>query len=144
MLASKTFPYSTLADLKGKVLGGLSGVSYGEEVDAAVASGLFSIGHDTLTGGRLAKLLYGRIDAALVDGGQLGLESALESVEATKNNAGKFVVLSKALVQDPLHLAFPKTKDKKAAIDRLNAALFKMKNNGDLKRIFANAKKTGK
>jgi ABC-type amino acid transport substrate-binding protein len=139
-LANKSFSFKKFADLKGKVIGGLNGVSYGEDVDAAVAAGVFTIERDSQTEGRLAKLLYGRIDAALVDGGQLGLDGALGSSEETKKNMNKFVVLPMALVHDPLHLAFPKDMAKKAAIDRFNASLSKMKKNGELKAIFADTK----
>lgn len=139
-LSTKTFPFRKLADLKGKVFGGLNGVSYGEEVDAAVAGGLFSIERDSQTDGRLLKLLYGRIDAALVDGGQLGLDSALGNTGETKKHLDRFAVLPTALVHDPLHLAFPKVLAKRAAIERFNSALATLKKNGELKRIFEDAK----
>ncbi len=139
-LANKAFTFRKLTDLKGKVMGGLNGVSYGEEVDAAVENGVFTIERDFQTDGRLLKLLYGRIDAALVDGGQLGLDSALSSTEEMRKNLDRFVVLPTALVHDPLHLAFPKVMGKREAIDRFNAALASMKKNGELKRIFAQEK----
>jgi len=140
VLASKSFTFHKLADLKGKVIGGLNGVSYGEDVDSAVASGSFTIERDSKSDGRLLKLLYGRIDAALIDGGQLGLEGALSGNDEVVKNLDKFIVLPTALVHDPLHLAFPKSQSKKAAIERFNAALSKMKKNGELKEIFAAAR----
>jgi ABC-type amino acid transport substrate-binding protein len=105
-----------------------------------VENGVFTIERDFQTDGRLLKLLYGRIDAALVDGGQLGLDSALSSTEEMRKNLDRFVVLPTALVHDPLHLAFPKVMGKREAIDRFNAALASMKKNGELKRIFAQEK----
>lgn len=139
-LARKSFTFKTLADLKGKVIGGLNGSSYGAEVDAAAAEGAFVIERDSQADSRLAKLLHGRIDAAVVDGGQLGLDSAFGSNEEVRRNREKFVVLPVALVHDPLHLAFPKVMGKKEAIARFNAALAKMKKSGEWKALFDEAR----
>jgi ABC-type amino acid transport substrate-binding protein len=139
-LASNTFSFKRLADLKGKAMGGLHGVSYGEEVDAAVANGVFTVERDSQTDSRLLKLLYGRIDAALVDGGQVGLDNAFASNDEVRKNFAKFVVLPTALVHDPLHLAFPKNLGKRAAIERFNAALSKMRKSGEMKNFFGEVK----
>ena len=42
-LKDKTFPYNKLDDLKGKVIGGVNGASYGDVVDKAVTAGLFTV-----------------------------------------------------------------------------------------------------
>lgn len=45
-LKGKTFAFSKLTDLKGKTVDGVNGASYGEEVDKAIAAGLFTLERD--------------------------------------------------------------------------------------------------
>jgi len=137
--AGKGFPFKKVADLKGKVMGGLYGASYGEEIDRAIASGLITVDRDYAAEGRLLKLLSGRIDAALVDGGQIGLERALSATAELRQNRDTLEVLATPLVNDSLHLAFAKGMKKTAAIDRFNAALDKLRKSGELAKIYAQA-----
>ncbi len=138
-LKSRSFVYSKIDDLKGKVVGGLIGAAYGNEIDKAIASGLFTMERDVSQTGRLRKLLAGRQDAAFVGNGQLGVELILNSHEELRANRDKFVVLPSPLTRDPLHLAFLKTMQKRAALDRFNAALDKLKKSGEFKKIVAEA-----
>lgn len=134
-LKGKTFPYAKLEDLKGKTIGGINGASYGDDVDKAIASGLFTVDRDVGQAGRLRKLLAGRLDAAFIGNGQAGFDSVVASEEELRNNRAQFVVLSTPLTRDPLHLAFPKSMHKRAALDRFDAALEKLRQSGELKRL---------
>lgn len=134
-LKTKTFPYAKLEDLKGKTIGGINGASYGDEVDKAIASGLFVVDRDVGQAGRLRKLLAGRLDAAFIGNGLAGFDAAVTSQEELSNNRAQFVVLPVPLARDPLYLAFPKSMNKRDALNRFDAALEKLRQSGELKKL---------
>jgi len=134
-LKGKTFPYAKLEDLKGKTIGGINGASYGDDVDKAIASGLFIVDRDVGQAGRLRKLLAGRLDAAFIGNGLAGFDSIVSSEDELRKNRAQFVILPIPLTRDPLHLAFPKSMHKREALDRFDAALEKLKQSGELKRL---------
>jgi polar amino acid transport system substrate-binding protein len=138
-LSTHTFTFTKLDDLKGKVIGGVLGASYGDEVDKAIAGGLFTVERDVGQSGRLRKLLAGRLDAAFIGNGHAGFEGVVNSVDELRANRSKFVILPKPLARDPLHLAFAKSMGKQAALSRFDAALEQMKKSGKLKSVIANA-----
>lgn len=134
-LKGKTFPYAKLEDLRGKTIGGINGASYGDDVDKAIASGLFIVDRDVGQAGRLRKLLAGRLDAAFIGNGLAGFDSIVSSEDELRKNRAQFVILPIPLTRDPLHLAFPKSMHKREALDRFDAALEKLKQSGELKRL---------
>ncbi len=136
-LKTKTFPFAKLEDLKGKTIGGINGASYGDDVDKAIAGGLFVVDRDVGQAGRLRKLLAGRLDAAFIGNGQAGFDGVVSSVEDLRNNRAQFVVLPTPLTRDPLYLAFPKSMNKRGALDRFDAALENLRKSGELKRLNA-------
>jgi ABC-type amino acid transport substrate-binding protein len=129
------FPFTKLTDLKGKILGGVLGASYGEEVDRAIRDGLFKMDRDVGQAGRLHKLLAGRMDAALIGNGQAGLEAVLASDPLLLAQRNQFVVLKSPLARDPLYLAAAKGMDKQALIARFNKALRELQKSGTLKKL---------
>jgi ABC-type amino acid transport substrate-binding protein len=134
-LKGKSFPYAKLEDLKGKVIGGVNGASYGEEVDRAIAGGLFTMDRDVGQAGRLRKLLAGRLDAAFIGNGNSGFDGIVGSTEELRSNRERFAILPTPLARDPLHLAFAKSMNKKAAIDRFDDAVDKLRKSGELRKI---------
>jgi polar amino acid transport system substrate-binding protein len=138
-LKSRTFAFAKLEDLKGKVIGGVLGASYGDEVDRAIAEGLFTVERDVGQSGRLRKLLAGRLDAAFIGNGNAGFLEVVGSVAELRTHRSDFVILPKPLARDPLHLAFSKTMNKRAALARFDAALEKMKKSGQLQSTIAAA-----
>lgn len=138
-LKSHIFTFNKLEDLKGKVIGGVLGASYGEEVDHAIADGLFTVERDVGQSGRLRKLLAGRLDAALIGNGNAGFSGVVDSVAELRAHRNEFAILPKALAHDPLHLAFSKTMNKRAALARFDAALEKLKKSGQLQSTIAAA-----
>lgn len=136
-LKGHTFPYEKLEDLKGKVIGGVIGASYGEAVDKAIAAGLFSMDRDVGAAGRLRKLLAGRLDAAFIGNGAMGFNSVINSQNELGSNRAAFTVLATPLARDPLYLAFTKSMHKRDALDRFDAALDKLRQNGELKKLTA-------
>lgn len=136
-LKSKTFTFTKLEDLKGKTIGGINGASYGDEVDKAIAAGLFTVERDISQTGRMRKLLAGRLDAAFVGNGQAGFEAVINSFDELRQKRNMFVVLPTPLTRDPLHLAFPKSMGQRAAVERFDAAIDKMRKSGELKKLEA-------
>jgi len=134
-LADKKFWFAGLGDLKGKVLGGVQGASYGDEVDKAIAAGLFTVDRDVGQVGRLRKLLAGRLDAALVGNGQAGFDAIILADDVLRSKRDQFAILKPPLVRDPLHLAFPKRMGKKAALERFDQALLRLQKSAEWKTL---------
>lgn len=138
-LKSHVFAYGKLDDLKGKVMGGLNGASYGQTVDQAIAAGMFTVQRDTSHVGRLGKLLAGRVQGAFISNGPLGFEAVLAGDPGLQSQRDAFVVLPQPLVRQPLHLAFSKSMHKREAIARFDEALKKLKKSGELKTIVSSS-----
>lgn len=118
----REFPFERLEDLYGRRLSVATGASYGEAVDQALASGYIQAERDTEVSVRLRKLLSARTDAMLWGNGALGFEALLKAhAGLVKDN--ELVLLPQPLLRDPLHLAFPKSLQQRAALERLNRAL---------------------
>jgi polar amino acid transport system substrate-binding protein len=129
------FAFEQLTDLKGKVLGGVLGASYGEQVDAAIRDGVFKVDRDVSQVNRLNKLLAGRMDAALIGNGIEGFESVLQADPQLAAKRGQFSILAKPLTRDPLYLAIPKSMGKKPVLDRFNKAVRELQKSGALRRV---------
>jgi polar amino acid transport system substrate-binding protein len=127
VLKGKEFVFNGLQDLKGKSVGGAHGASYGDDVDRAIADGLFTMERDPNQLSRLKKLLLKRMDVAIIGNGTVGFEQLLVSDPVLQANRSNFVVLQHPLTRDPLYLAFLKTMRMKPALDRFNKALAKLK-----------------
>lgn len=125
-LKSSLFTFTQLPDLKGKTLGGVVGASYGEEVDQAIASGLFTVERDIGVTNRMRKLIRRRLDGALVGNGKPGFEAVLNSHPELVAERASLVWSPTPLARDRLYLAFPKSMNKKAALERFNTALIKV------------------
>jgi hypothetical protein len=85
------------------------GASYGDIVDNAIKEGVFQVDLSTTDAIRIRKLLRGRLDAAIVSNGQIGLDAILKTDPELLANRSEFVVLATPLVRDPLHLGFAKS-----------------------------------
>ena len=141
VVKGREFAYAKLEDLKGKVVGGVIGASYGETIDKAIENELFAVERDVGQVGRLRKLLAGRLDAAFIGNGDAGLQQVIDSHEELRTHRDKLVVLAVPLTRDPLHLAFAKGMNKREAIARFDAALEKLRKSGELKKIAADSSK---
>lgn len=133
--SDRRFQFASLVDLKGKLIGGVNGASYGDKVDKAIAEGVFTVERDVGQAGRLRKVLAGRLDAALVGNGQAGLNAIVASDQELRGQRQSLVSLPTALTRDPLHLVFAKSMNKRAAIARFDGAIAAMQKSGELQRI---------
>jgi polar amino acid transport system substrate-binding protein len=136
-LKDHSFPFRTLQDLRGKRIGGVSGASYGQEVDEALAQGLFTMDRDVGQVGRLRKLLAGRLDAAFIGNGAAGVERLFSQSEVLRGQRDRFTILPVPVARDPLHLAFAKSAQHRAALDRFDDAIAQLQKSGELARIVA-------
>lgn len=112
----------------------------GEGVDKAIAAGMFVVERDVGQAGRLRKLLADRLDAAFIGNGVVGFEGVINSQDELQSNRAQFAILPTPLTRDPLHLVFAKSMKKRAALDRFDAALEKLRKSGDLKKLTVVAK----
>ncbi|QZA77368.1 transporter substrate-binding domain-containing protein [Deefgea tanakiae] len=119
----KTFDFKTLNDLKGKLIGVHLGASYGDSFDSAIKEGLFIADTSTTDVIRLRKLLRGRLDAAVVTHGQIGLDAILKTDAELLANKNEFVVLATPLVRDPLYLGFAKSMKMTTFLNEFNQSL---------------------
>jgi len=140
-LKGRSFPFAKLEDLKGKVIGGVNGASYGDAVDKAIATGTVTVERDVSQSGRLRKLLAGRLDGAFIGNGKAGFEITIASNQELVDNRGKFTVLPLPLARDPLHLGFAKTLRKQDVIKRFDEAIDKMKRSGELQKLISDTAK---
>lgn len=100
--------FHALNDLAGKKIGALIGVSYGVEVDLAAKNGLFEFVRDTSHVARFKNLLAGRIDGAFIPNAQSNLAGILAADPELQAHADEFVLASKSVAKDPIHVAFRK------------------------------------
>lgn len=123
VLKGREFPFSTLSDFSGRKIGVQLGASYGSEVDAAIAAGSIKVETDTNHFSRLKKLLYGRIDAAFIGNGRIGLQTLLASDPQLAEHRDEFVILEQPLIHDQLFLGFAKSMHRQAFLERFNKVL---------------------
>ncbi|MGL4996531.1 MAG: substrate-binding periplasmic protein [Deefgea sp.] len=119
----KEFDFKTLSDLKNKLIGMHLGASYGEIIDNAIKEGVFQADLSTTDAIRMRKLLRGRLDAAVVSHGQIGLDAILKTDPELLANKSEFVILATPLVRDPLHLGFAKSMKMTTFLHEFNQSL---------------------
>jgi polar amino acid transport system substrate-binding protein len=119
----KEFPFESVADLKGKLISVTSAASYGEAFDNALAAKLFKVDVNYASDVRLKKLLYDRVDCAVVNNAERSLDSLLKKDPDLYNKRDQFVYLSKPLVRDPIHLAFRKSMKMQVFLVGFNRAI---------------------
>jgi len=122
-LKGKEFHFEGLDDLAGKLVGAVFGASYGKAVDQRIAQGAIKVNRDTSHVSMLRKLLYGQLDAVFIGGGAAGMDLQMSRSTELQEQRGKFAVLPVPVVRDPLYLAFPRSLNKAAALQRFNRAL---------------------
>lgn len=140
---NNVFPFATIDDLKGKTIGVMRGVSYGDEFDQK-KNEVFTVEEDTASHvARLKKLAMKRMDAMLFGARQtnsIEVEALLHHMQnvdrshVLDTSESEFTVLSKPLRIDELHFAVSLHKYGDL-IKRINIALARGKKNGEINRI---------
>lgn len=135
VLADKAFDFKTIADLHGKTIGIGRRGSYGDDFDNALKAGLFRLEEDNGPANRLRKLLAGRMDGGLFNGGAAGFLQVLQEDRELYAQRDKFAVLPVPLKIDPNYLAFSKRMHQQDLLNEVNKILRSGHANGDLARI---------
>ena len=146
--SDQTFPFSSMADLRGKTIGVVRGSSYGEEFDKAKASFLATEEDVFSLPSRLKKLLSKRMDVMLFGHDDTDprrveafLNKAMPDIAPdTVMPAGiSFKVLDKPLVVDYIHFAIQAKKDTDL-IQQIDRALKKAQLEGALPSLIEHKK----
>lgn len=117
------FMFHDLSDLKGKKIGVQLGASYGSDVDSAIAAGDIQVEADQTHAARMRKVLHGRVDAAFLGNGRLGLETILDSDPELAQHKDELIILGQPLIRDPLYLGFAKSMQMQAFLADFNRVL---------------------
>lgn len=128
--ATRPFPFATPRDLIGKRVGTTRGARFGPELNAVLPQ--LRINEDGGPPQRLAMLLAGRLDAAVVAGGE----------QAVRYNAGlagielsRLRIVGSPLLRDSNHFAIARAyPEAEAIMARINAAIRSMKADHSLQR----------
>ncbi len=133
VLKSRASEFRSLDDLKGKILGIPLGTSFSGEMDQEIARGVYLFDPDSNSISRIKKLLYRRIDAALM--GELAIRQSIMMDPSLAGTADQFLTLPFPFEHDWEYLAFPKTLHKLDALQRFNRALAALKKSGEYQKI---------
>ncbi|MFZ6849068.1 substrate-binding periplasmic protein [Undibacterium sp. RuRC25W] len=122
---------SSLADLKGLVVGVNRGSRYGEKFVNELP--LVVIDEDSNAKSRLKKLAFGRIDAAVMPGGRPAVRLNAQLADIDMNDLS---IQKTPVALDPNHFAIAHSyPDANRIIERLNNALNSMTADGSLNKI---------
>lgn len=130
MRRNNSFPYHTLSDLNGKLIGVQLGASYGVEADTAITKGYFKTETSATAQDRLKRLLLGKLDAVFIGNGALGLQRALLSDPYLAQHQADFIALPTPLVRDRLYLGFRKDLHQQATLQVFNRIVKEMQTTG--------------
>ncbi len=111
-----------LQDLQGLRIGVGNGISYGQEFEAALASGLFQVERDWGPLQRLRMVLAGRLHGVLLSGGVQGIAALIAQDAKLSEQREALAVSPRPLLQDPLHLGLPKAWRQAEWLARFDAA----------------------
>ena len=129
---SSKIEFSSLKDLKGKVLALMRGWSYGTEFDKEKKRKSFRVIETGDGVQSFTLLLKGRVDGVVMDG--VSAKMILE-----KNNwIGKVKEQTTPVARNAAYIAFHKTMKKTAVIESFNKALLQIKEEGSYDKIISN------
>ena len=132
----KEFPFKTIDDLKGKVIGIGLGASYGDEFEKAVADGFFKISETVHKTSSLVMLKRERVDAVLIGPGKYGLWEVInESSKSFHLKIEDFSILPVPFKRDSKYLGVHKSLGMKGFLKEFNAAIEKGRNSGEIDKI---------
>ncbi len=127
--SSKSFPFNTLKDLKGKTVALNSTWSYGDKIDTARKNNLFNVFEAQTNAQSLRMLAANRIDAAIID--NLSSNIIIQASALTK----KVIQLPKPIPINGAYLAFHKGAKRIDLIKKFNQTLSAMKKDSSYRNI---------
>jgi len=128
----KEFQFKSIQDLKGKKIGYCRGCSFGKIFEEA-KNYFIPVETDDSREQRLALVLNGKIDAAILGPGKYGLQKICKESKLIKYE--DFSILEKPLVLDPNFMAFSKDLNKKELLNKFDKILQEKIDNGVIEKI---------
>ncbi len=119
----KEFPFQSIPDLKGKIIGVSRGTSYGDVFDQAVADKIFTIYEVTQQVQAVKMVAADRLDAILIGPGKFGLQKVIATQDQVRMD--EFSILPVPFKRDTKHLGILKSLKMQDFLTRFNAALKK-------------------
>ena len=129
------FPFETIEDLAGKVLGVRRGSIYGDVFERGMRELLFTVNEDGNGVQRLKKLLLDRIDVALIGPGKSGLNWIINSDSMLQASRDEFVVLPVPFAVDPNYLGFAQAMNMKEFLAEFNLIIQQGHEDGTIQAI---------
>ena len=126
----RTFHFSRLADLQGKIIGLNSDWSYGDKFDSARKKYHFTAEEAASNLENFRKLVAGKIDCLVAD------QVAASRIIRQENLSDKVQKLDKPAAVNDVYLAFAKRLGEKNLLERFNRTLEAMKKDGSYRRLF--------
>jgi len=135
VLKGNEFTFNDYSDFQGKTIAVHRGSIYNEEYAAALNSGVFEVYETDSREQRLQMLLFGRVDAALIGSGRLGIQLAINKASILENHSDSFSILPKPLLRDYNYLAISKELNAAPFIDSFNRAMQIGKRSGEFDKM---------
>ncbi|MFZ6864093.1 substrate-binding periplasmic protein [Undibacterium sp. Ji67W] len=130
-MKNRNLTASSLADLKGLVVGINRGSRYGPKFTKELS--LVQVDEDNNGLSRIRKLVLGRIDAAIMPG---GLAAVKLNAQAAKVDLNELTIQKTPIALDKNYFAIAKSRsDANQVIDRLNSAMAAMVADGSMNQI---------
>lgn len=126
------FPFNTIQDLKGKIVGLQRGTRPGDEFTNAIKSGLLTLLEDSNPLSRIKMLYMNRTDVAIFNPGAASVRWNIKKANLSLN---AFTVLPKPLAIVPKHIGIAKSLNRKDLIEKINIAIRKLSQTRKVNRI---------
>jgi polar amino acid transport system substrate-binding protein len=133
MPAAKAGGFKGIDSLKGMTIGVIRGWSYGDDFDNAVKSGAIKTEATTDDAQSIAKLAMGRLD------GVVAVRQSGDSIIARQSLEGKVAAVAPPLSVNATFVAFNKTAAKLDVVQKFNAALAAMHQDGTYDRLVSSS-----
>lgn len=135
----KSFKFDGLSSLQGRRLAIKRGSSYGDDFEAARASGVFAAIETADRAGQMRMLTVDRVDVVLISPGRVALESIIAENDWLHQHRNDFIILEPPYKRDPNYLGIPKLMNKAHLLEPINDALEAMRADGTHEDIVNNA-----
>lgn len=136
VLKGQEFKFDDIEDLKGKIIGGTAGASYGDEYNYG-AEHVFKLDPAGTYPQKLLKLLNGHLDAVAVSPGRYALDAIINEDQRLIASKHKFSILPKPLARDPNYIGFAKKNEQKKYLKDINKVLKNGYGNRDIEKIIS-------
>ena len=122
-LKQKRFEFKNLESLRGMRIAIKRGASYGDDFEAAIKNGIFTVIETVNRAGQIQMLTRDRVDAVLLSPGKIALEGLIAENKWLQAHREDFALVKPPYKLDPNYLGIPKSLHKSYLLGPINAAL---------------------